>query len=252
MQHSTFTNRFEIKYLVEMRRLAEVKAQLLDFFEPDPYSVADSGYYIYSVYFDSPYHKFYTEKREGQLRRIKPRIRTYLSTPDGKPESYFLELKGRYDRIVLKRREKISRALADTLLSPARHAIDPRDLESPTLGEFMFLADRDNLAPCVTVMYRREPFNSNFYPGLRITFDTRIQSSFRTSFDNPQHVFTEAVPFNYFVLELKYNGKIPRLFLERLNQLELKHQSVSKFTVSLERCYDALVPRRYAPAQDSR
>ncbi len=246
MPPTAFTNRYEIKYLVETRRIDEIKAKLSDFFEPDPYSVADKGYYVYSIYFDSPRYNFYSEKREGQLTRIKPRIRTYLRALEAPPERFFLELKGRHDRIILKRREEISREFALALLRPCRGALDPRDLESPTLSEFVFLADRDNLLPCVTVLYRREPFNAAFYPGLRLTFDTRIQSSFRTSLDNPQHVFSEAIPFNYFVLELKYNDKIPRLFLDRLSQLELKQQSFSKFAVSLERCYDALLPRRYA------
>lgn len=246
MPLTAFTNRYEIKYLVETRRIDEIKAKLSDFFEPDPYSVADKGYYVYSIYYDSPRHKYYSEKREGQLTRIKPRLRTYLRTPEATPETFFLELKGRHDRIVLKRREKISRDLAHALLRPSRGALSPRDLESPTLSEFLFLAERYNLMPSVTVLYRREPFNAAFYPGLRITFDTRLQCSFLTRFNNPQHCFSEAIPFNYFVLELKYNNKIPRLFLDRLNQLELKQQSVSKFAVSLERCYDALQPRRYA------
>lgn len=246
MTQTAFTNRYEIKYLVETRRIEEIKEKLSGFFEPDPYSIADKGYYVYSIYFDSPRYNFYTEKREGQLTRIKPRIRTYLRATDAAPETFFLELKGRHDRIILKRREEISREFAQALLRPSRGVLDPRDLESPTLGEFVYLAERDNLMPCVTVMYRREPFNAAFYPGLRLTFDTRIQCSFRTRFDNPQHVFSEALPFNYFVLELKYNDKIPRLFMDRLRQLELKQQSVSKFAVSLERCYDDLLPRRYA------
>jgi len=48
------------------------------------------------------------------------------------------------------------------------------------------------------------------------------------------------------MLELKYNNKIPRLFLDRLNQLELKQLSVSKFAISLESCFDSLLPRRFA------
>lgn len=246
MPQVAFTNRYEIKYLVESRRLEEVKAKLAGFFEPDPYAIADRGYFVYSIYFDSPRYNFYSEKREGQLTRIKPRIRTYLRAPEAPPENFFLELKGRYDRIVLKRREAISRDMAQAMLTSSHGNFSPRELESPTLGEFVFLAERDNLIPCVTVLYRREPYNATFYPGLRITFDTRLQCSLATRLDNPQHLFSDAIPFNYFVLELKYNDKIPRLFLDRLNQLELKQLSISKFAISLERCYDGLMPRRYA------
>jgi hypothetical protein len=246
MPQVAFTNRYEIKYLVETRRIDEIKEQLSDFFEPDPYSVANKGYYVYSIYYDSPSYKYYSEKREGQLTRIKPRLRTYLPTPEATPETFFLELKGRHGQITLKRREKIGCDLAQALLRPSRGALSPRELESPTLSEFTFLADRYNLLPCVTVLYRREPFNAAFYPGLRLTFDTLLQCSFRTRFNNPQHAFAPAIPFNYFVLELKYNDRIPRIFIERLRQLELNQQPVSKFAVSLESCYGGLQPRRYA------
>ena len=76
MSVNGFTNRYEIKYLVEARRIDEIKAKLAGFFEPDPNAVDGAGYYVYSIYFDSPLHRFYSEKREGQLTRIKPRIRT--------------------------------------------------------------------------------------------------------------------------------------------------------------------------------
>jgi len=246
MLPTAFTNRYEVKYLVEMRRIDEIKAKLSDFFEPDPYAAADRGYYVYSIYFDSRRYNFYSKKREGQLTRIKPRIRTYLRAPQAASEVFFLEIKGRHDRIVLKRREAIHRDTVEALLRGSYGKFGPRELESPTLGEFVYLAERDSLVPCVTVLYRREPFNAAFYPGLRITFDTRLQASLATRFDLPQRAFSESIPFNYFMLELKYNNKIPRLFLDRLNQLELKQLSVSKFAISLESCFDSLLPRRFA------
>lgn len=244
MVHATFSNRFEIKYLVDTNRIDEIKDKLLGFFEPDPYSATEAGYYVYSVYFDSPRFNFYREKREGQLQRIKPRIRTYLPSLSATPQAFFLELKGRHDRVVMKRREPISRDLAETLLHSPKPAISARDLESPTLSEFLYLTNRDNLIPCVTVMYRREPYNAAFYPGVRLTFDTRLQSSFKIGLENGQASFSESIPFDKFVLELKYNEKIPRLFLDRVLQLELKQLSISKFTTALDKTYDALSPRR--------
>lgn len=246
MYLNAFTNRYEVKYLVETRRIDEIKAKLAGFFNPDRHSVAGAGYYVCSIYFDSPLHRFYSEKREGQLVRIKPRIRTYLSAPDATPDTFFLELKGRYDRIVSKRREAISHELALDMLRPVPPSLSPRDLESPTLSEFRYLVERFDLSPCVSVLYRREPFDAAFYPGLRLTFDTRLQCSFRTGLDNPPHAYSDAIPSNYCIVEVKYNDKIPRLFLSRLKQLELKRQSISKFAISMESCYESLLPGRVA------
>lgn len=240
MSDTAFTNRYEIKYLIRMQRLEEIRDALSGFFEPDVNAGPDGGYYNYSIYFDSPRYDYYTEKREGQLIRIKPRIRLYRSELNGPASNYYLELKGRYDRIVLKRRDQITREFAEAALSCGPMDMGDRDLESSTIGEFLYLLNRYNLSPCVTIRYRREPLNAVFYSNVRITFDTMIESSLRTSLDNPDDTFSEALPFNWFMLELKYNDVLPRLLIQRLNALGLQQQSVSKFAAGLEGCYDDL------------
>lgn len=238
MSDTAFTNRYEIKYVVRMQRLDEIRDALSGFFEPDSHVGPGGAYYNYSIYYDSPLYDFYTEKREGNLIRKKPRIRLYRSTPDAPASNFYLELKGRYDRIVLKRRDKITRDLAERLLSPGPTELTERELESSVLGEFVYLQDKFNLLPCVTILYRREPMNAVFYDNVRITFDTMIQSSLLTSLDNPNDSFTDAMPFNWFMLELKYNNVLPRQLIRRLNALGLQQQSVSKFALGLEACYD--------------
>lgn len=240
MSEPIFSNRYEIKYLVETRRLPEIQEALSDFFEPDVHAHGDGGYYNYSIYFDSPHYEYYSEKVEGQLTRLKPRLRLYLDSPEAQPSAYFLELKGRHDRIVLKRRERISQGFAQSILSNGPIDATAAELESSTIGEFFYLMNRRNLQPRVTVLYRRLPFNATFYPHVRVTFDTLVQCSFKTALNNPPHAFGAAVPFNWFILELKYNDKIPQLLMNRMNALELRQRSISKYAVSLEKCYQSL------------
>lgn len=240
MSDTAFTNRYEVKYIVRIHRLDEIREALSGFFEPDSHVGQSGGYYNYSIYYDSPHYDFYTEKREGNLVRIKPRIRLYRSEPEAPATNFYLELKGRYDRIVLKRRDRINREIAQAILSSSPAALTDRDLESSVLGEFLYLQNKFNLSPCVTIRYRREPMNAVFYSNVRITFDTMIQSSLVTSLDNPEESFCEALPANWFMLELKYNDVLPRLLIRRLNALGLQQQSVSKFAIGLEGCYDDL------------
>jgi len=236
-----FTNRYEIKYVVKTQRLEEIRHALSGFFEPDEWAGPGGGYYNYSIYFDSPHYDFYSEKREGNLVRIKPRIRLYRATPDAPTSNIYLELKGRYDRIVVKRRNRLTHDLARALLSSSGTAVfTDSDLESSALSEFAYLQEKFDLSPCVTIRYRREPLNAVFYGHVRITFDTMIQSSLMTSLDNPEDAFADAMPFNWFMLELKYNDVLPRLLIHRLNALGLQQQSVSKFALGLEACYDDL------------
>ena len=241
MSDPAFTNRYEIKYVVKTQRLEEIRQALLGFFEPDEWAAPSGGYYNYSIYFDSPHYDFYSEKREGNLVRIKPRIRLYRATPDAPASNIYLELKGRYDRIVVKRRDRLTQDLAGAMLSSSGAALfTDSDLESPALCEFAYLQEKFDLSPCVTIRYRREPLNAVFYGNVRVTFDTMIQSSLLTSLDNPDDSFTDAMPFNWFMLELKYTDVLPRLLIQRLNALGLQQLSVSKFALGLEACYGDL------------
>lgn len=240
MNNRTFTNRYEIKYLVEARRQAEIEEGLRGFLEADVNCVHAGGYYNHSIYFDSPDYRYYTEKREGDLVRLKPRIRIYRTERQDQPKAIYIELKGRYDRIVTKSRSPIDRDLAEQFLAKG-----PVDLQGHTPGhsaldEFVYLAHRFDLAPCVSVLYHRSAFFGAFYPDVRVTFDRVIQCSRRTGLDAPEEAFIGAVPADWLVMELKYNNKVPRMLLQRFNSLGLQQATVSKFALSLERTNDAM------------
>ncbi len=53
-----YTNRYEIKYLVAPERLPEIDASLGEFLRRDVNGVHDGGYYVHSIYFDSPDYRF--------------------------------------------------------------------------------------------------------------------------------------------------------------------------------------------------
>ncbi|MEE8297247.1 MAG: polyphosphate polymerase domain-containing protein [Hyphomicrobium sp.] len=240
MSDRTFTNRYEIKYLLEARELPAIEQALSGFLKPDVNGVHSGGYYNHSIYFDSPDYRYYCEKREGDLMRMKPRIRVYRTERQDSPRTIYLELKGRYDRIVTKRRATIDRTLAERFLAKS-----PLDLKGHTSGnsvldEFIYLMHRFNLGPCVSVLYHRSAFFGAFYPGVRVTFDRMIECSRRTGLDAPEEAFIGAVPANRLVIELKYNDKVPRMLLQRFNSLGLQQATFSKFATSLERTHDAV------------
>ena len=238
MTLQVFNNRYEIKYPVEIRRLPEIKSALSDFLTLDPNSLHDGGYYVRSIYFDSPNYRYYIEKKEGELVRIKARIRSYRSTPDAAPLGLFLELKGRYDRIVVKRRSPIDFALARQLLHEEPIQLDDGALRSSSvLAEFQYLAQRFRLAPCVTVLYHRTPYHGTFYPHVRVTFDQTLQSSPATTLNASSDDMVQALPANWLIMELKYNDRLPRPLIERLRSLGLEQQTYSKYAASIERCF---------------
>jgi hypothetical protein len=227
--------RFEIKYLIHRKTLERLHQRLSQYMEPDPHA-ADGmgGYFNHSVYLDSPRQRFYLEKHEGFLRRIKPRIRAYRPTPTGQPTAYFLELKGRRDKVVTKERVKVSEALARRLLQPGFFDSGNEAEASPVLSKFHYLVRRYGLEPRVTVLYHRRAFFSTIFPNLRITYDTRLQSSWTTVLDSPPSAFRCTLPQNQLVLEIKYTNKIPRIILREIAAFELQQATFSKYAKSVE------------------
>lgn len=241
--HRTFTNRFEIKYLVDTHQLEAVRRKLSSMLAADPNAGPDGAYYNLSIYFDSPSYRFYSEKHEGLLKRLKPRLRTHLPSIGAKPGELFLELKGRHDRTVQKRRTPISMELAREMLSgglPAANSDTPLPTE---LTDFEYLARRFDLRPTVSVLYRRTPFHFPLHPNVRLTFDAGIMGSLNTALDADRSKFSYVVPPTQSLIELKYNDDIPFWLLHSLNRLGLVQVTFSKFATALESCFERFQSR---------
>ncbi len=236
----TYANRYEIKYLLGADRLADVQAAMRDYLRLDANGSENGGYYVHSIYFDSPDLRFLREKFEGQLTRVKPRIRSYRASLDGPPSGIFLEMKGRYDRIVEKRRCPIDRPLAEVLLTQT--PVHPNGWSSmhSVLGEFQYMSHRFRLVPSVTVLYHRTAYFGTFWPNLRITFDRLLLCSPSTGLRTPSADFVQAVPCGQTVMELKYTDKMPLALLGCINGFGLQQRSFSKYAVSVERCFRGL------------
>lgn len=235
-----YTNRYEIKYLVAPERLPEIDAVLGEALRRDVNGVHEGGYYVHSIYFDSPDYRYYREKIEGDLVRVKPRLRSYRTSLDGPPTGIFLELKGRYDRIVHKRRVSIDRLLAERLLYQTPVHPNGWAAESPVLSEFQYLSHRFQLRPCVSVLYHRTAYFGAYWPNLRMTFDRIVLCSPATSLNAASEDFAQIIPCGQTVMEVKYNDKLPRFILSQLYSLGLQQRTFSKYATSLERCFRGL------------
>jgi len=243
----TYTNRYEIKYLIPATQLPLVHRALGEILEPDANNGSRGGYYNHSIYFDSPEYRYYTEKNEGNLERTKPRLRFYRPEITSAPKAISLELKGRHDRIVKKSRCRIDAATADALLKDADPAAVLADNIDDVSNEFCYLAHKFNLQPCVTVLYRREAYFSNLYKSVRVTYDSNLLCSLSTQSMIPVDSYVETLPAGYVVVEVKYNDQIPKILLSRLNALGLQQKTFSKFAISLERSFEQLRRHKIRP-----
>ena len=227
--------RYEIKYVLAHETLPRLLARLSQYMRPDPNtSRGNNGYFNHSIYFDSPRLRFYLEKNEGLLERTKPRLRAYRDGPNRPPSAYFLELKNRHDRLVYKERVEVSRELALRLLRPSALEFGAEIGRSETLCKFYYLSKRFALQPQVAVLYNRLAYVSDLYPNLRITLDTRLQSSQTATLDGPPSGFRYALPLNRMILEIKYDKAIPRIILREIEAFGLQQVTFSKFATCME------------------
>jgi len=237
MSTGLIKRRYEIKYLVDHHKAIEFEKRIAEYMYPDPNMSEDEGrrgYYNHSIYFDNPRNRFYLEKHEGNLERIKPRIRGYRPHIGVPPSSFFLELKNRADRVVHKERSAINFDLVRKCLRQGVLDYSIFDSNDLVQNKFYYLWKRFNLTPVVAVNYHRRAFFSNRYPGLRITFDSDLQASRNFSFENKRVAYRYVLSPQQQVIEIKYNKFIPRALLLDIQKFEIQQSTYSKFAAAVE------------------
>jgi hypothetical protein len=232
--------RQEYKYLVPNELLPELREMLLPYVVLDPHAAKEplKLYTVRSIYFDTPSLQFYYEKIEGFKDRKKLRIRSYYEySPDSK---LFLEIKRKYERSVFKNR-------ALTLYDNARDIFNGGDLKPYLLNgskhsncqkdaeQFFFHIHKMNLRPTILIVYEREAYFDKFDDTIRITFDRNLRSypypPIDELFRNTQ--LMPSLP-NHFVLEVKFNRRMPLWIKNIIGHFGFRWQSVSKYTICID------------------
>ena len=196
-------------------------------------------YSYQSVYFDSTRYGFYCEKREGMYGRIKPRLRIYRKYINDEPLAYFIELKYRKDLIVKKDRREINQQFANNLLSGNFKSNNVELNTCRVLNKFYYYSRKFALKPSINIVYHREAYHSKIYPHLRMTFDSKLQSSLNINNLNvPGSSSLFALKPNFRILEIKYNGMLPQIILNYIKAIGIQRWSLSKYAMCLENNYE--------------
>jgi SPX domain protein involved in polyphosphate accumulation len=226
-------NRKEYKYFVQWEMLEPLRKRFMQYMEYDPFArqMVDHNYTVRSVYIDTPRLLFYNEKLDGIKIRKKLRVRVYNEL---EPNSLaFLEIKRKIEDTIFKERLKLP--LAETI-----HLMNGIDIrlqdgyatfsEAATLEKFKYLTKRLNLKPTVLITYEREALIGIDDPSLRVTFDLNVRS-----YPNPQleEIYREddltEIASQYFILEVKFNGRMPVWIRNVIRDFKLRIQAISKY-----------------------
>lgn len=242
-------NRKEYKYFVSYELLEPLRDRFLQYMEHDDFcrDREANQYCVRSVYLDTPRLLFYHEKIEGLKVRKKLRIRVYNTL---EPDTVaFLEIKRKIDNAVFKERAKIPLGESTHLLNGA-YLNFPGPFssfsEAATLEKFKYLVKRLNLEPKVLIAYEREALIGLDDPSLRVTFDMNIRSYPSTVIED---IFREddlsTIADQHFILEVKFNGRMPVWVRNIIRDFKLRIQAISKYCHGI----DVWVP--YHREQDS-
>ena len=195
--------RHELKFFISPIQYQVLSRTLKATLSPDPNGDENNQYHIRSLYFDTAYDSALYDKINGTANRDKYRIRIYNFSD----QMIRLECKSKFRDLISKRSVRITRDLAEQLISA-----DPTGLESTASG---LVSDtvremRTNLLhPVVIVDYLREAY---LHPAeeVRITFDMQLRSGLN-SVDMFNPYLPTVPPFDHdeIILEVKYNQVLP-------------------------------------------
>lgn len=233
-------DRKEYKYFVRFEQLELLRERFLKYMEHDPFckDLENKCYSVRSIYLDTPRMLFYHEKIEGIKVRKKLRVRVYNTLETDTVA--FLEIKRKIDNTVFKERVKIPLGETPDLLNgvylPTGNA-PSIFTEIATLEKFKYLIRRLNLQPSVLVVYEREALVGLDDPALRVTFDMNVRSYPRPAIedifrDNDLNTFAD----QYFILEVKFNGRMPVFVRNIIRDFRLRMQAISKYCNGIDIC----------------
>ena len=231
---SSPSRRLEWKYRVPPESTGELLAQLEPRTHADAYCTGPGGvYHVRSLYYDTPDLRFYHETKDGLRVRRKLRVRHYGTA------HYFLEIKRKLNKRVLKERVQVpAPLLADALdgVDPAVVMSGRPDGDLRTLERFRFNLRTLGLIPTLLIAYERRAMVGQADPDLRITLDRDLRGRTRPGSDEP---FREARLVTFeprHVLELKFPGRPPHWLMAIVRQLHLERVPYSKYCEGIDRC----------------
>jgi len=243
--------RYEIKHYVDLEQMPRIREYLTPYIKLDPYSRVrkDGNYTVRSVYFDSASLDFYYEKMDGLKIRKKLRVRTY--NEQDSINIAFLEIKRRYEKVIVKERLKIpldsmericidrekpnGQVLSDEFRSSSRYL---NIGNNHVLDKFLYNLDHKDLRPTLLVTYEREAYIGIMDEKVRVTFDKNVRSQIFPSMDD---IFSEDdltyVTDGLAIVEFKFDNYMPTWLRKAAYQLNIRAQSISKYCMGIHECH---------------
>lgn len=233
MAYQTQFERLELKYLIDESLASEIRSAI------EPYCVADEyngrfgrGYFISSLYFDSPDLAFYRAKARSDHDRLKLRARIY--EPGG---DVSLEIKRKRGDVVWKQRGLVRQEQFEDACQGFYEPAAVKSKYHRSVDLFASLRCQYGAEPKLTVEYEREAYASRTGEYARITFDRQVTAYPTEEYhlsegaELAQHVQIgrELASTSAIVLELKCESLMPAWMADLILGFELHRVGFSKY-----------------------
>ncbi len=228
--------RFEFKYILGHDLRVQIENEISEFMALDPFvsNHESRSYVVRSLYYDDPAYSCYYQKIEGALLRSKFRLRTYTNDP-AKIGAIYLEIKGRYNSLVFKRRTGLDATARFTDCASVTEEIIRSAKNSSVIDRFQFALAHQKIQPTMLIEYVRRPYISKSDADFRLTLDWNLTASVTDQLF-PLDSFGRRFLPGQTVMEIKFKNSIPLWFHRIIKRHRLNRVSISKVCKGMEAC----------------
>ena len=217
--------RKEEKYILSPLDYMVVRNVIKSIMKNDSHSEREKGYWIRSLYFDTPNNTNYLEKIDGLCKRHKIRLRIY----DLNTELVKLEIKNKRNDDGYKETTTITATEARSITQGEYNCLKkPKDSVALKVY-YNFL--NGSYSPKVVVDYEREAYYMEFN-NIRITFDYKVRAHKTNDIFCNSTPFISVIPMDQIIMEVKYNNFLPEHIKHILGKYQTSRLSVSKYCLS--------------------
>ncbi|RIK69283.1 MAG: hypothetical protein DCC65_00635 [Planctomycetota bacterium] len=232
----TAWQRYEVKFIVDEGTAERITRYCRANLRFDAYCVGRPGYRypIHSVYLDSPDFVLARSVVERRADRYKLRVRTYreFNQPmDGLPT--FFEVKRKLNGVVYKTRVRLSgpavpEAFWNNFLgAESESQIDDRSRKNIT--KFMFLRQRLQAQPVISVHYEREAYESDFGQRVRVSLDRSLRYGVLDTTGQSIREVWWPLRLQGVILEIKFTDTYPDWVENLLEKSDLVRRGICKY-----------------------
>ena len=227
-------SRYEFKFPMTYGDAELLIGEIAPYVAPDEHVNEQGIYTISSIYLDNAARQCYYETINNDFFRQKVRLRVYGLHNDADSPA-FLEIKGKIDGLVVKRRVKMTVGDAMAFIGECADKGPDFDLSgykstsTRILEELRRVITVKELRPVNVVSYERLPLVWVEDPDLRITFDYNVRTR-GDDLDLTHGTYgSRTCPEGVAILEIKTSKAIPYWFVRILGGFGYRNQTFSKY-----------------------